>query len=548
MTSTQTLQPQTQTESPVRPPRQSIGRSAVVFVLIVSLLATMGARWLADNQRVRVLSNNGRVPLPTAAGGQNLASMNSFALALLLGGLRGPLVMILWQSSESQKQQKNLETFDTQVEWIRMLQPEFDSVHIFQVWNKAYNISVQKASLENKYITIVDAIEYAYSVDRERPHNINILAAIGQVFFDKFGTSQEKDYYRRRVREDSLYREVRQARRGETVRNVRLEPRLNPDGTIMDQFLTAPGGDLPRPADLPADQPWNTGADLQYLKRFEPFPYGISPFGFAYNYYKRAQVLQESAGQVHAQLSQSVIDSRPALALKNWAEAEWERGRKIEGGLLRVRLYTDEEQERDQPFGRDYLDPRAQLEVMTIPLGTVGMPPAPATQPLRADNLDDLLFSYQRTAELVDAAIEEYERHLRNLAFSVNLSTYQSHMEHLRAIKLVASGDRAYVQGLMVPPGPERQKHFEQAADYYRQSIPQNEFIQLRYFTDGALLREMGVDRETLRDLPVEKLHAIMQQVRAAFQSGADDWNREDRMEYERYVNRAEQRLQIMGF
>src|SRR5690606_10028479 len=110
------------------------------------------------------------------------------------------------------------------------------------------------------------------------------------------------------------------------------------------------------------------------------------------------------------------------------------------------------------------------------------------------------------------------------------------------------SGDRAYVQGLMVPPGPERQKHFEQAADYYRQSIPQNEFIQLRYFTDGALLREMGVDRETLRDLPVEKLHAIMQQVRAAFQSGADDWNREDRMEYERYVNRAEQRLQIMGF
>ena len=39
--------------------------------------------------------------------------MNSFALALLLGGLRGPLVMFLWTSSETQKTERNLEDFDT---------------------------------------------------------------------------------------------------------------------------------------------------------------------------------------------------------------------------------------------------------------------------------------------------------------------------------------------------------------------------------------------------------------------------------------------------
>ena len=50
--------------------------------------------------------------------------------------------MILWTSSESQKNEKDLEGFDTKVEWIRLLQPEFDTVHVFQVWNKAYNISV----------------------------------------------------------------------------------------------------------------------------------------------------------------------------------------------------------------------------------------------------------------------------------------------------------------------------------------------------------------------------------------------------------------------
>ncbi len=93
--------------------------------------------------------------------------MNSFALALLLGGLRGPLVMVLWSTSENQKVDKNLEDFDTKVEWIRLLQPEFDTVHLFQIWNKAYNISVQMASLPNRYAAILDALDMK-DVDRSR--------------------------------------------------------------------------------------------------------------------------------------------------------------------------------------------------------------------------------------------------------------------------------------------------------------------------------------------------------------------------------------------
>ena len=77
--------------------------------------------------------------------------------------------MILWSSSETQKSEKNLEDFDTKVEWIRLLQPEFDTVHIFQIWNKAYNISVQMAAVQNKYTTILDALEYAQRVEDQRP-------------------------------------------------------------------------------------------------------------------------------------------------------------------------------------------------------------------------------------------------------------------------------------------------------------------------------------------------------------------------------------------
>ena len=45
------------------------------------------------------------------------------------------------------KNERDLEGFDTKLEWIRLLQPEFDPVHLFQIWNKAYNISVQMASM-----------------------------------------------------------------------------------------------------------------------------------------------------------------------------------------------------------------------------------------------------------------------------------------------------------------------------------------------------------------------------------------------------------------
>ena len=129
--------------------------------------------------------------------------MPSFATALLLGGLRGPLVMILWTSSENQKQQHDLQDFDTKVEWIRLLQPEFDTVHLFQIWNKAYNISVQMASLRNKYITILDAIDYGQKVEKERPDDLNIITAVATLYGDKLGTSQEHVYYRARIRRET---------------------------------------------------------------------------------------------------------------------------------------------------------------------------------------------------------------------------------------------------------------------------------------------------------------------------------------------------------
>src|SRR5205085_12573021 len=102
------------------------------------------------------------------------------------------------------KNERNLEDFDTQVEWIRLLQPEFDSVHIFQMWNKAYNISVQMASVGNKYTTILDAIDYGRRVLSGRPDNINMVYGIGSLYRHKLGGASEKQYYKHRVRAESF--------------------------------------------------------------------------------------------------------------------------------------------------------------------------------------------------------------------------------------------------------------------------------------------------------------------------------------------------------
>jgi hypothetical protein len=83
------------------------GRVAIILVLLVSLVFSGITRDLARSRRGKT-SND-----PSTGTTANLSSMNSFALALLLGGLRGPLVMMLWSSSEGQKVDKNLEDFDT---------------------------------------------------------------------------------------------------------------------------------------------------------------------------------------------------------------------------------------------------------------------------------------------------------------------------------------------------------------------------------------------------------------------------------------------------
>lgn len=499
--------------------RTSRARTGIIIVMVVAIVLAAVTRDWAIRQRIAASGLPGGAS-GSAAARSSLGSMNSFSLALLLGGLRGPLVMFLWSTSESQKADKNLEDFDTKVEWIRLLQPEFDTVHIFQVWNKAYNISVQMASLRNKYTTILDALEYAKNVQKGRPDNINLTVSTAQVYSDKLGNSAEKAHYRAWVRQESLPHTPRQRlKRGDPAwRALELDPMLDADGRILPELITpkrtAPPGHEGRP--------FNDGSELQYLVKYQPFKYGLSPMAIAFNYYKQAQVLQREYKQKHAQLSDLVIDSRPGLTLKQWAEDEMDRGRRNELAAYGLKAPTD-------------INDKVGLELPSInlPLGVTG----------DAAQIDEAIDAYSLSAVTADDAIAEYEEHLK--LYPNNAMTYESHIDGLVGTREMALADRDFLKAQRTT-GDERKSLLASAAKHYRDAADQNYRILIRYYTSdemAAALLPKGMMRPQIKDLPAQQLGRVYAAARAMIASGPGDPYSEDRAEYEAYVTRAEQRL-----
>jgi hypothetical protein len=515
-------------EPVARGARPAGNRVFISVLLIVSLLAAAWARdWaIADHEALR---SRGRVVPASASADTSLSSMPSFATALLLGGLRGPLVMILWTSSENQKQQHDLQDFDTKVEWIRLLQPEFDTVHLFQIWNKAYNISVQMASLRNKYTTILDAIDYGQKVEKERPDDLNIITAIAMLYGDKLGTSAEHVYYRARIRRESqtlirvsfpasradefkalaenagwsdkdspiesnernqmdqvviepmIARQLGRVFTGPGVdfspetrresqqndpswRRVRLDPLVDENGWILPALLTPR---YPRPADLSESQPWYDGSQLQFLKQYEPFPYGISTLALAYNDYKRAQLLQTLWNQHHIQSGDTVVDARPALTLKDWAHDEWERGRRYE--LQMWGQFVPESAdpiELERPTAADAFD-------------------QPTTDWAA---YDAALFSYALSARLFHDALDEFRVHIaryKNFA-----SVYFVHVDDAYSGERLMLADHDYLAAATAA-GAERRQLLESSASEYQAAMLHFAITVLKYYMDEPVMAEV---------------------------------------------------------
>jgi hypothetical protein len=573
--------PRTRTLPPTR------GRSAILLTMLVAFVAAMLFQWWAYSFRAKAVSA-GRPQGQGAAAPSRLANLDSFSLALLLGGLRGPLVMFLWTSSETQKSEKDLESFDTQVEMIRLLQPEFATVHLFQMWNKAYNVSVQMASLANKYAAILDAIRYGEVTDRANPDDINILSSIGSLYADKLGNSTEKDYYRKRVRGETLpvYRVAMPAGRTDAFKKAvtqagldasRLRITVSSDGqratavleklpgdrvkaafngpdiqfapvarqtlrgatyggrrTEMDTLLDAQGYILPqylKSADSQQGGP-DARAELRldHLTEFQPFPYGLSPIALGYNYFRRSQIVQATTSQRHIQISELVVDAQPAMSLEAWSREEFDRGRKLEyTGLAKSRPDAD----------------KLSQELRTASLG-------PDAQVADPSDVREAAFSYDRTARIVEAALPEFQHHIER--FPQNSANYQSHVDGLRALSHLAQADAAVLKFALAnkdSSAADRQKLIEQARTEYREAGKWYRVMILGYYTEEEDAKTIGYERQNVSKQTPEQLKALQDKVYALIAKRYGSLNRApsqtDRQEYDENLSRIDQRLKILG-
>ena len=509
------------TPAPEYPTDRRAGRWAIVVALIGSLVACgLSGGWASD------WKEHHAGPHPVAAERGALSGMNSYTLALMLGGLRGPLVMILWSKVENQKIDRDLEDVDTMIEWIRLLQPEFDTVHIFQIWNKAYNISALMASTASKYTTILDAADYARRVDAERPGDLNILDSLAQIFGEKLGSvnSGERVFYRRQFRDDSMTDENRQKvfpeekdyhRMGFKFVGPKNGPLLDAANNIAPELLTVR---FPRPSDLPATSEWNDGSEFQYLRQYQPFPYGLSPTAVGYNYAKRAQVAMTVGGQKPLQLSEQVIDTRPGLMLKQWAEREQEQAIIAEARAFEKQVSEFESQVFDAPIALS--DPVKESRALI-----------------------QAVHGFRLTATLCSDSLAEYDRHLRNTRYVNAFQTYTSHLDELKAMRALAQGDAAY--NAMFLPGADRARLLADATAAYKEARARYELIVLSYYTEEFLAAPLRTNNVDPKKLSYDALDALYRQMLAAVnthpaeQRGYD----EQRQEYGIYLTRANSRL-----
>ncbi|MCY2954257.1 MAG: hypothetical protein NTU53_20170 [Planctomycetota bacterium] len=450
-------------------------RSTLSILLIISLLATAAMSVLVQDRHDALL------PRPRVAS--RLSGLDSFAIGLLLGGLRGPLVMVLWASSENQKINKDLEDIDTKIDLIRRLQPEFDSVHIFQMWNKAYNLSVMMANIQNKYAAILDGLDYGRSVLEQRADNLSVLYQMGEIYFNKLGNPvgnpADKRYYNARLAAETLppLNVASKLQKGQPGwRRTRHDTLLDSNGFILPALLAPP-------SQAAALAPLGyTGAELQFLDVYNTpqagaFPYGVHPIALAYNYYKRAAVLQSITAQQHVTIGEGAVASRPAVALKYWADNMWEHARRLEA----------------QTLGKNLPEEKLDLEPLTasLPINAHFLDLSQNTRNL----LQEALFTYRRATDVAKHAETEYRQHIATSRGAENADLYFSQIDSAAALVELLAADTDYLAAMAASsafnpplvPTAQIDSRRRSAAQHYRKAIDLYYFLILKYYTEDDL-------------------------------------------------------------
>jgi hypothetical protein len=313
-------------------------------------------------------------------------------------------------------------------------------------------------------------------------------------------------------------------------RRMQLDPLVDSSFNVLKEY-TNPKPGMQRPANLPAKDEWDDGSALQYLQQYAPYPDGVSTFAIAYNYYKRAEVLQNVEQQRHDQWSDLVIDSRPALTLKNWGEEELEQGHRREV----------------QAFDLTNPDDPDELGMASTDIALSQKPKIPQDVQLAIADFD-------HARRVLTDCLVEYDRHI--LHFPDRELQYQSYMQEVRAEIQLADADYEYLYA-MVCPADQRDNLLAKAMTEYRECRHQSYINLLRYYIDPRLVAQVlpagfSTDRtgehKLVEDLNLEQASIALskadQMLNTTKQRHPVD---ADRIEFDRFIHRATVREKAIG-
>ena len=149
---------------------------------------------------------------------------SSAAMNLVLLGMRGVAVNMLWMDLDQQKDMKRWAEMQATTESIVRLQPHYEKVWDFNGWNLAYNTSAEWDAVPDRYYWVKQGAKFLKRGVERNKRSTELYYRTGKVIEHKIGYADESVEYRGYFLKDH-----------DPVFNGGPDPSINPEG--KDNFL-----------------------------------------------------------------------------------------------------------------------------------------------------------------------------------------------------------------------------------------------------------------------------------------------------------------------
>lgn len=149
---------------------------------------------------------------------------SSAAMNLVLLGMRGVAVNMLWIDLDTQKDMKRWAEMQATTESIVRLQPHYEKVWDFNGWNLAYNTSAEWDAVPDRYYWVKQGAKFLKRGVERNKRSTELYYRTGKVIEHKIGFADEANDYRKYFLKDP-----------DPVFNNGPDPAINPEG--KDNFL-----------------------------------------------------------------------------------------------------------------------------------------------------------------------------------------------------------------------------------------------------------------------------------------------------------------------